>query len=69
MVVYTTGYYIAPTIIGDVAGDGNNMEEVLGRFYHFNAGSYEDSVRLLNSAQYGLSASLFTRDVNKAFSF
>lgn len=69
--VYDRGYYIAPTIIGDVTSEMEiAMEEVFGPVLSvFNAGSYEDSVRLLNSAHYGLSASLFTRDVNKAFSF
>lgn len=69
--VYDRGYYIAPTIIDNVSPDMEiAMEEVFGPVLTvFNAGSYEDAVRLLNSVPYGLSASLFTRDVNKSFSF
>ncbi len=69
--VYDKGYYIAPTIIGDVSPEMEiATEEVFGPVLSvFKVSTYEESVRLLNSVPYGLSASIFTRDVNKSFSF
>lgn len=69
--VYDKGYYIAPTIIDNVTPDIEiAREEVFGPvLVVFKADSYEDAIQIHNSAPYGLSASLFTKDVNKAFSF
>jgi len=69
--VYDKGYYIAPTVIVNVAPDMEiAREEVFGPVLAvLKAESYEDAIALHNSAPYGLSASLFTKDVNKAFSF
>ena len=69
--VYDRGYYIAPTIISDVSTDTEiAQEEVFGPvLVVFRAGSYEDAVKIHNASPYGLSASLFTKDVNKSFSF
>lgn len=69
--MYDKGYYIAPTIIDNVTPDMEiACEEVFGPvLVVFKADSYEDAIRIHNSAPYGLSASLFTKDVNKAFSF
>jgi aldehyde dehydrogenase (NAD+) len=69
--VYDKGYYIAPTIITDVSPDMEiAREEVFGPvLVLFKANFYEDAIRLHNAAPYGLSASLFTKDVNKAFAF
>lgn len=69
--VYDRGYYIAPTIISDVSTEMEiSQDEVFGPvLVVFRAGSYEDAVKIHNASPYGLSASLFTKDVNKSFSF
>ncbi|MFA5065959.1 MAG: aldehyde dehydrogenase family protein [Dehalococcoidia bacterium] len=69
--VYDKGYYIAPTVIVNVTPDMEiACEEVFGPVLAvLKADSYKDAMKLHNSTPYGLSASLFTRDVNKAFSF
>ncbi len=69
--VYDKGYYIAPTVVDNVTPDMEiAREEVFGPVLAvLKADSYEDAVQIHNSSPYGLSASLFTRDVNRAFSF
>ena len=69
--VYDKGYYIAPTLVDHVSIDMEiAQEEVFGPvLVLFKAESYEDAVCINNSTRYGLSASLFTQDVTKAFSF
>jgi alpha-ketoglutaric semialdehyde dehydrogenase len=69
--VYDKGYYIAPTVIDRVALEAEiALEEVFGPvLVVFKADSYEDAIRIHNSTPYGLAASLFTKDVNKAFCF
>ncbi len=69
--VYDRGYYIAPTVIDKVTSDMEiAREEVFGPVLTvLKADSYEEAVQIHNSSPYGLSASLFTRDVNRAFSF
>lgn len=69
--VYDKGFYIAPTIIDHVTPEMEiSCEEVFGPvLVVFKADSYEDAIRLHNASPYGLSTSLFTKDVNKAFSF
>jgi len=69
--VYDKGYYIAPTIISDMSTEMEiSQDEVFGPvLVVFRAGSYEDAVKIHNASPYGLSASLFTKDVNKSFSF
>lgn len=69
--VYDKGYYISPTIVDNVT---LNMEiakeEVFGPvLVIFKTNSYEDAIRIHNASPYGLSASLFTKDVNKSFNF
>lgn len=69
--VYDKGYYIAPTVIANVIPDMEiAREEVFGPvLVVFKADSYEDAIRIHNASPYGLSASIFTKDVNNAFSF
>lgn len=69
--IYDKGYYIAPTIIDNVTPDMEiAREEVFGPVLTvFKANNYKDAIRIHNSVQYGLSVSLFTKDVNKSFSF
>ncbi|MCB1194716.1 aldehyde dehydrogenase family protein [bacterium] len=69
--VYDQGYYIEPTIIDSVAPDMEiAQDEVFGPVLTvFKVASFEQAVQMHNTASYGLSASLFTNDINKAFSF
>lgn len=69
--VYDQGYYIAPTVIDQISVEMEiAREEVFGPvLVLFRADSYEDAIRIHNAASYGLSASLFTKDVNRSFSF
>ncbi len=69
--LYDRGYYIQPTIIDQVTPDMEiAQEEIFGPvLIVFKVSSYDEAIKIHNFSQYGLSASLFTRDVNKAFSF
>lgn len=69
--LYDKGYYIAPTIMDNVSVEMEiAREEVFGPvLVVFKADSYEDAIRIHNNSSYGLSASLFTKDINAAFSF
>jgi aldehyde dehydrogenase (NAD+) len=65
------GNYIAPTIIENVKPEMEiAQEEVFGPvLVIFKAKSYEDAMRIHNSSPYGLTASIFTQDVNISFRF
>jgi aldehyde dehydrogenase (NAD+) len=69
--IFDKGYYISPTVVAGVSPDAEiAREEVFGPvLVVFRAGSYEEAIAIHNASPYGLSASLFTRDVNRAFSF
>jgi len=69
--VYDKGYYINPTIIIDAPPDSAiAQEEIFGPvLVVFRAQSFDEAVKIANNARYGLSASLFTKDLNKAFTF
>jgi gamma-glutamyl-gamma-aminobutyraldehyde dehydrogenase len=65
----TGGYYVAPTIFGDV---GNGMqiarEEIFGPVLStIPFDSEEEGIRLANETAYGLAASVYTRDLDAAF--
>lgn len=68
---YDKGYYITPTVIDNITPDMEiALEEVFGPvLVIFKADSYEDAIRIHNASPYGLSSSIFTKDVNQAFSF
>lgn len=68
---YDKGYYIKPTIIEGATMDMEiAREEIFGPvLLVFKAASYEEAIKMHNAAPYGLSASLFTRDINRSFSF
>jgi acyl-CoA reductase-like NAD-dependent aldehyde dehydrogenase len=63
------GFYYRPTIFGDVApGMRVAQEEIFGPTTALiPVGSFEEAVRVANGVRYGLSSSIFTQDVNRAF--
>ena len=65
------GYFFEPTVITDVAPDAKvAQEEIFGPVLVVHqAKSVEDAIAIANSTQYGLSVSLFTRDINAALAY
>ena len=63
------GFFFKPTIIADVTVDNRLFnEEVFGPVLSITkAENFEHAIELQNHCIYGLSSSIFTRDVNKAF--
>jgi acyl-CoA reductase-like NAD-dependent aldehyde dehydrogenase len=63
------GHFYKPTIFTNVrAGSRLAMEEIFGPVLSvIRVGSYEDAVRVNNEVKYGLSSSIYTRDVNRSF--
>jgi acyl-CoA reductase-like NAD-dependent aldehyde dehydrogenase len=63
------GHFYRPTIFGDVeAGMRIAQEEIFGPTTALiSVDSFDEAIRVSNGIRYGLSSSIFTRDVNKAF--
>jgi alpha-ketoglutaric semialdehyde dehydrogenase len=63
------GFYYRPTIFGDVeAGMRIAQEEIFGPTTALiRVRSFEEAIQVANGVKYGLSSSIFTGDVNKAF--
>jgi alpha-ketoglutaric semialdehyde dehydrogenase len=63
------GFYYLPTVFGDVeAGMRIAQEEIFGPTTALiRVRDLEEAVRVSNGVRYGLSSSIFTRDVNQAF--
>jgi aldehyde dehydrogenase (NAD+) len=65
------GYFVAPTIYGDVGQESRiATEEIFGPVLGIqHVDSLADAIELANAVEYGLSASLFTRDLGQAMTF
>jgi alpha-ketoglutaric semialdehyde dehydrogenase len=63
------GHFIEPTVFTDVAPEMRiAQEEIFGPVTAvLPVGSLEEAVRVANGVRYGLSAAIYTRDVNRAF--
>jgi aldehyde dehydrogenase (NAD+) len=63
------GHFIAPTVFGGVAPTMRiAQEEIFGPTTALiRVRSFEEAVQVANSVKYGLSSSIFTGDVNRAF--
>ena len=61
---YKFGYFVEPTVFADVAPDARiAQEEIFGPVISIiEATDYDEAIRIANNVQYGLSASLVTRD-------
>ncbi len=66
--LYDGGFYIAPTIFETAHGTRISQEEIFGPVLSvIRVGSYEEAVAVANDIEFGLSSSIYTRDVNLAF--
>ncbi len=63
------GFFYKPTVVTGVkAGSRLATEEIFGPVLSvIKVGSYEQAVKVNNEVKYGLSSSIYTRDVNLAF--
>lgn len=65
------GYYVEPTLFVDVTHEMDlAREEVFGPVLAiFKVADYEEAIRLANDSEFGLSASIYTANIQKAFDF
>lgn len=68
---FASGTYVEPTVITKVAPDAFvACEEIFGPVLSIiPARDYEEAIQIANSVQYGLSAGVFTRNLNSAMDF
>ena len=63
----TEGFYVDPTVIGDVAPDATiSQEEIFGPVLAVTrAKDFDDALRIANNTQFGLTGAVFTDDESK----
>ncbi len=68
---FDEGYYVEPTIFTDVTTDMRiAQEEIFGPVLTvFKAKDLEDAVEISNSVKFGLSSSVYTRDLPRAYRY
>jgi aldehyde dehydrogenase (NAD+) len=66
---HARGFFFEPTVFGEATPDMRiSREEIFGPVTTIiPIGSFEEGVRVANSVEYGLSGSVYTRDVDRAF--
>jgi alpha-ketoglutaric semialdehyde dehydrogenase len=66
---YAHGYYIEPAVFSDATPDMRiSQEEIFGPVTTvLPANSLEDAIQIANGVRYGLSAAIYTQNVNRAF--
>ncbi|MFB2771454.1 aldehyde dehydrogenase family protein [Pelatocladus sp. BLCC-F211] len=63
------GYFFQPTILDEVTPEMRvAQEEIFGPVVALiEVNSFEEAIAILNNTKYGLSSSIYTRDINRAF--
>ena len=69
--LYNNGFYVEPTIFSDVTTDMQiAQEEIFGPVLTaMEAQDIEEAISVSNQVQFGLSSSIYTRDIPKAFQY
>ena len=68
---YSQGFYVEPTVFTDVSPDMRiAREEIFGPVLTvFKARNLEDAIQISNSVEFGLSSSVYTKDLTRAFEY
>ncbi len=69
--IYDEGYYTEPTIFTDVGQDMRiAQEEIFGPVLTvFKASDLEEAIQISNNVKFGLSSSIYTKDITQAFQY